>query len=34
MQYIVIPSLLNEDLHPADKKWFNGIYPDKAWGAQ
>ena len=29
---IVIPSFLNEDLHPLDKKWFNGMGPDKAGG--
>ena len=28
---IVIPSLLNEDLHPIPQKWFNGMGPDKAW---
>ena len=26
--------LLNEDLHPSDKKLFNGMGPDKARGAQ
>ena len=31
---IVISSLLNEDLHPSDKKWFNDMGSDKAWGTQ
>ena len=30
---IVIPSLLNENLLPSDKKWFNSMGPDKAWRA-
>ena len=34
MGHIVLPSLLNEDLHPLDKKRFNDMGPDKAWGAQ
>ena len=29
---IVIPSLLNEDLQPSDKKQFNGMGPDRAGG--
>ena len=29
---IVIPSLLNEDLHPSDKKRFNAMGPNKIWG--
>ena len=31
---ILLLVLLNDDLHPSDKKWFNGVGPNKAWGAQ
>ena len=34
MRISLSPSLLNEDLHPSDKKRFNVMGPNKAWGAQ